>query len=218
MADGAGAEEVVTLANLIEDIRKKNKEMFPGALETMIHDLKKDLATTEHQAQSKEEEAAQDVRDQEFADKILRRKDPLDPFSIYWRVTMRDLIHRKYGQDAMSKDEQSRSWSVIDNIDAEVVLRRLAAITGIRFSTAAYTRAALVKHHPLSPLSVVKWIESDIEHLGPRVKDMGITLSSRGWQQIYKARSMAPCSAKSQLLTLAADTFADLFVSAPSDW
>lgn len=33
-------------------------------------------------------------------------------------------------QDAMSKDEQSRSWSVIDNIDAEVVLRRLAAITG----------------------------------------------------------------------------------------
>ena len=40
------AEEVVTLANLIEEIRKKNKEMFPGALETMLIELKKELATT----------------------------------------------------------------------------------------------------------------------------------------------------------------------------
>ena len=33
-------------------------------------------------------------------------------------------------QEALSKDEHAHSWSVIDHIDAEVVLRRLAAISG----------------------------------------------------------------------------------------
>ena len=163
-------------------------------------------------------EQKQQQLDVDLADHLLRRKDPMDPFSVYWRVTMRDLIVRKYGREALSRDEHVRGWTLIDHIDPEVLLRRLAAITGLRFAEAAYSRAAIAREHPASALAVVKWVESDIEHLGPRIKDMGATLSSRGWQQIYQARGMAPSPARMQLLTLAADTFADLFLSAPSDW
>lgn len=49
---------------------------------------------------------------QAMAEKLLQEALPDDPFSVYWRETMRALIVQKFGDKALDPHEHVREWSV----------------------------------------------------------------------------------------------------------
>ena len=63
------------------------------------------------------------------ADVLLKEALPEDPFSVYWRETMRALLRRKYGDYALSSSEMGREWSVIEKIDLHAVVLRLEQVS-----------------------------------------------------------------------------------------
>jgi hypothetical protein len=63
------------------------------------------------------------------ADVLLKEALPEDPFSVYWRETMRALLRRKYGDHALSSSEMGREWSVIEKIDLPAVVLRLEQVS-----------------------------------------------------------------------------------------
>lgn len=142
----------------------------------------------------------------------------MDPFSVYWRETIRGLIVRKYGKDTLSREEMKRDWSLLDNIDPKAVLIRVQEMTGVKLSEEGMRRLKFMADKPPDSGAVVRWVETDIISLGPRTKDMGLALQSKGWELIYKARSMTSGPARHNVLSQAQECFHTLLKESPNDW
>ena len=89
------------------------------------------------QVKAKLKQLNEKIDEEAIVDSILQEELPDDAFSIYWRETMRVLIRRKFGNNALSASELARDWSVIDHIDPDAVLLRVC-------STHTHTRTSIL--------------------------------------------------------------------------
>ncbi len=72
-----------------------------------------------------------DEQDVALADLVIREPLPMDPFSVYWRETMRGLIVRKFGAKTFLDTEMKQEWNVLDVVDVRAVLLRVQKMTGV---------------------------------------------------------------------------------------
>ena len=91
-------------------------------------------------------------------------------------------------------------------------------MTGVKISDEGMRRLDFISEKPAFPGGVVRYVETDIIGLGPRVKDMGVALASKGWELIYKSRSMISGLAKNNVLEQARECFHSLLLLSPNDW
>jgi hypothetical protein len=139
-ADPDRVKEVANMALMIKELRKKNKETFPGAIDQAIVALKKEFvmvlessggAWAIRQIKARMQKEKTEDTETAVADVLLKEALPEDPFSVYWRETMRALLRRKYGDRALSSSEMGREWSVIEKIDLPAVVLRLQQVSFI---------------------------------------------------------------------------------------
>eukprot|EP00960_Hanusia_phi_P055879 763088-Hanusia_phi.AAC.3 len=230
-------DEVLTLSAMIAELRRERMKRYPEAVKAAIESLKGELALiikasvpggkwvidkysklktarAEKMAQKKEiEEMKVDI-----TEKLINTPLDTDPFSIYWRQSMKSLLARKFGKGCLSTTELGSDWSVIDNIDVTVVVKRVESLTGIRLSREGLQKVLSIHQYPLTPSSVVKWNERDFESIGPKTKGLGMLQSSRGWQLVHKSRSLDKSGAKVQMLQSACDCFEEMLVDHPNEW
>ena len=230
-------DEVLTLSAMIAELRRERMKRYPEAVKAAIESLKGELALiikvsvpggkwmidkyskfktarAEKLAQKKEMEAIKT----EITDKLINTPLDTDPFSIYWRQSMKSLLIRKFGKLCLSSSELGTDWSVIDNIDVAVVVRRVETLTGIRLSREGLKKISSIHEFPLTPSSVVRWNGRDFDSIGPKTKGLGLLQSARGWQLVHKSRSLDKSGAKVQMLQSACDCFEDMLLHHPNDW
>jgi len=236
--DSHKVEEVLSLSKMIAEMKAYNRKHHPSGADAALAELKKELVmivkaavpggekALEKIAQRKiAQEAAKQQREliaeekeKQMAQVILEEPLPMDPFSVYWRETMRGLILKKYGVQSMSKEEQQTDWILLEHIDTKAVLLRVQDMTGVQLSQEGFKRLEFMADKPTHPGAAVRWVDTDVISLGPRQKDLGVTLASKGWELIYIARSMAKGQAKLNILKQAQDCFHSLLKATPNDW
>lgn len=231
-------EEVMSLSHMIAEMRSYNRREHPEGMDAAIDSLKKELLVvvkagipgvesmlakmaekkTNQERERLQRELRREEMEKQMASVILEEPLPMDPFSVYWRETIRGLVMRKYGKGALSKDEMKQDWSLLDHIDAKAVLIRVQTMTGVKLSDEGMKRLDYMTEKPKHPGAVVRWVDTDVISLGPRTKDMGLALQSKGWALIYKARLMVSGPARSNVLVQAQECFHTILKEAPNDW
>ena len=116
------------------------------------------------------------------------------------------------------KVHPKRAKSLLETMDLPLALTRAAALCGLRLAPAALARAVALGRPPPSLGEVVRWVEADVESLGPLRRDMGSLGSARGWLALQQARALPAGSVRLGLLKRAEVELAALHHAEPNDW